>query len=86
MKELQFADFPASEYAQRYARIQRSLTTRGIDALILTGRSNLRYFAGLRDGAWDANHFYFPAIIPAQGEPVLLAANGFQHLLLQCWI
>ena len=86
MKELRFADFPASEYAQRYARIQRSLTALGIDALILTGRSNLRYFAGLRDGAWDANHFYFPAIIPAQGEPVLLAANGFQHLLQQCWI
>jgi len=33
----------------RYARTQAALKERGVDALFLTGRSNLRYFAGLRD-------------------------------------
>ena len=57
-----------------------------IDALFLTGRQNLRYFAGLRDGAWDACHFYFFLLVPAEGTPVLLVSHGFEHLVKQCWI
>ena len=59
MKQLKSADFPRQEYVERYARTQNALKERGLDGLFLTGRSNLRYFAGLRDGAWDATHFYF---------------------------
>ncbi len=86
MKELKFLDFPRAEYVQRYARIQQILSEKGIDALFLTNRSNLRYFAGLRDGAWDAHHFYFLTILPAEGLPVLMVAHGFEHLVKQCWI
>ena len=85
-KELWFPDFPYDEYAARYARAQEALKSHGIDALFLTQRQNLRYFAGLRDGSWDAHHFYFLTVLPAEGSPVLLAANGFQHLMKQCWI
>ena len=86
MKKLMFPDFPREEYTARYARTQQSLRQHGIDALFLTQRQNLRYFAGLRDGAWDAHHFYFLTILPAAGDPILLVANGFNHLLKQCWI
>ncbi len=86
MKELMFSDFPREEYVTRYARTQQILRQRGLDTLFLTGRQNLRYFAGLRDGAWVGNHFYFLAIVPAEGDPVLLVANGFNHLVKQCWI
>jgi len=86
MKELLFPDFPRPEFAARYARCQRALKQYGIDALFLTQRQNLRYFAGLRDGSWDAVHFYFLAVLPAEGDPVLMVANGFNHLVRQCWI
>ena len=86
MKDLMSADFPYAEYPVRYARTQEVLREQGIDALLLTGRQNLRYFAGLRDGAWDAHHFYFLVVLPAAGAPVLLVSNGFQHLVKQCWI
>ena len=86
MKELRFPDFPREEYLARYARTQKLLKERRLDALFLTNRQNLRYFAGLRDGAWDAQHFYFLTLLPAEGEPVLFVANGFNHLVKQCWI
>ena len=86
MDELMAPDFSYEEYAVRYARTQDALKRYGIDALFLTGRQNLRYFAGLRDGAWDASHFYFLTILPVEGEPVLMVSNGFQHLVKQCWI
>ena len=79
-------DFAHEEYVVRYTRIQKTLKRQGIDALFLSGRQNLRYFAGLRDGAWDAPHFYFLILLPAEGEPVLMVSNGFQHLVKQCWI
>ena len=84
--ELWFPDFPYDEYTARHSRTQAALKSHGIDALFLTQRQNLRYFAGLRDGSWDAYHFYFLAILPAEGPPVLLVANGFQNLMKQCWI
>ena len=86
MKEIKFPDFPRAEYVKRYARTQQIIREHGIDALFLTQRQNLRYFAGLRDGGWDAHHFYFLTILPAEGEPVLMAANGFDNLMKQCWI
>ncbi len=86
MKELMAADFPRDEYLDRFQRTQAALCEDGIDALFLTGRHNLRYFAGLRDGAWDAAHFYFLLVLPATGDPVLMVGAGFQHLVKQCWI
>ena len=86
MKNLISPDFPYAEYVARYERTQAVLRQHAMDALFLSGRQNLRYFAGLRDGAWDAHHFYFLVVLPAEGEPVLLVSNGFQHLVQQCWI
>jgi Xaa-Pro aminopeptidase len=86
MKELRFQDFPREEFLARYAITQQILKRHGLDALFLTQRQNLRYFAGLRDGAWDAYHFYFMVLLPVAGDPVLIVANGFNHLVEQCWI
>jgi Xaa-Pro aminopeptidase len=86
VKELHYPDFPRAEYLARYARMQQILKQHKLDALFLTNRQNLRYFAGLRDGAWDAPHFYFLTLLPAEGEPVLFVANGFNQLVKQCWI
>ena len=77
MKELMAADFPRDEYLGRFQRTQAALREDGIDALFLTSRQNLRYFAGLRDGAWDAAHFYFLLVLPATGDPVLMVGAGF---------
>lgn len=86
MRELWYPDFPLDEYTARYARTQAALKARGMDALFLTERQNLRYFAGLRDGSWDAGHFYFLSILPAEGSPVILTPLGFQGILKQVWI
>ena len=86
VKQLWFPDFPIDEYTDRYARAQKVLKSRGIDALFLTQRQNLRYFTGLRDGPWDAYSFYFLTILPAEDAPVLLVPDGFQHNIKQSWI
>ena len=84
-KELWFPDFPYEEFTTRHARTQAALKSHGMDVPFLTQRQNLRHFAGLRHGSWDAYHPYFLIILFAEGHPVLLAANGFQNLLKQCW-
>lgn len=86
MRELCFPDFPPDEYATRFKRTQAALKAHGVDALFLTGRSNLRYFAGWRDGGWVCDHYYYFVILPAEGSPVLLVAIGYQNLMKQCWI
>ena len=86
MKEVLYPDFPVEEYRSRYSRTQQVLKRRGIDALFLTQRQNMRYFAGVRDGAWDAHHFYFLSLLPAEGEPVLLTSKGFNQIVKQSWI
>ena len=79
MKELMAPDFAHEEYVVRYARIQKILKRQGIDALFLSGRQNLRYFAQSARWRLGCTALLFLTLLPVEGEPVLMVSNGFQH-------
>ena len=49
MKEIKFADFCLDEYHTRIARLQEAMDKEGLDALIVTDPSNLRYVFGFQN-------------------------------------
>ena len=62
---IKFAEFPASEYHDRYERLVTQGVKHGIDAFVFTDEENLRYFAGgpLSD-AFVFRTDYMAVIIP----------------------
>ena len=47
-------DFPESEFAERTAKMQRSMHAAGIDALLLMSEADVRYFSGFRTLFWES--------------------------------
>ena len=45
-------EFPIAEYGLRYARLQALMEESGIDAILISEPSNVRYFTGLRTWFW----------------------------------
>ncbi|XHM74927.1 Xaa-Pro peptidase family protein (plasmid) [Mesorhizobium sp. ANAO-SY3R2] len=63
------AVFPAAEFRQRIALIQKALRPTGADALLLTGPENIFWATGRQ----TAGYFAFQAlVVPLSGEPILL--------------
>jgi Xaa-Pro dipeptidase len=50
--EPESSDFPIAEYGCRYARLQALMDESGIDAVLVSQPSNVRYFTGLRTWFW----------------------------------
>ncbi len=86
-KEGQFAEFPAEEYAARYARVATLMTEHGIDALVLTDKANLRYFAGLSNST-NAKGYYFFCVLPSDTSigPIVLIYHGGDRFADLTWI
>ena len=76
--QTRFPEFSESEYLERVRRVQAEMLARGMDALLLTGKENLRYFAGapLTELTLDNFNTFF-LVLPA--DPALNLA-----LLMSC--
>jgi Xaa-Pro dipeptidase len=58
--------------AEREARIEKArrlMTTKGMDALMLTGGTSMSYFTGIR---WGLSERLFTIVIPVRGQPFLV--------------
>lgn len=55
MKQSMLLECPVSEYEARLARLTAAMRAEGLDAVLLTMPSNVRYFAGLRSIVWVSN-------------------------------
>lgn len=88
MKILKYADFPVEEYLSRFDKARKLMQGENIDALFLTQRENLRYFAGFRDGAWGVKHFYYCCLLPADEDikPMLYLGETDDFLAQESWI
>ena len=53
------------EYSQRQQNAQRYMRDAGLDAIVLTGGSSLRYFTGAQ---WGISERLFALVLPANGE------------------
>ncbi len=54
-----------AEYFQRQQNAQRYMREAGLDAIVLTGGSSLRYFTGAQ---WSISERLFALVLPANGE------------------
>jgi Xaa-Pro dipeptidase len=64
--------FPRDEYCARLLKVQAAMAARGLDALLLLGRADICYLTGME------NCYMVPTIgtiVPAAGEPVLIASD-----------
>lgn len=55
MKQSMLLECPVSEYEARLARLTEAMRAEGLDAVLLTMPSNVRYFSGLRSIVWVSN-------------------------------
>jgi Xaa-Pro dipeptidase len=64
--------FPVEEYRGRLARVQAAMAVRGLDALLLRNRADVCYLTGMETCYMVAYH---AAVVPAAGDPILLASD-----------
>ncbi|MGM9520859.1 MAG: M24 family metallopeptidase [Oscillospiraceae bacterium] len=55
MQQNMILEFPVSEYENRIKNLTAGMKQRGMDAVLLTMPSNVRYFSGLRTIVWASN-------------------------------
>ena len=60
----EFSPFPVSEYEARVTKARRLMEESGIDALVLTSKENVVYFAGIQTIGWDSKHRPLIVIVP----------------------
>ena len=88
MKKPKYPDFPVEEYIARSDQAKRLMREKNVDALFLTQRENLRYFAGFRDGAWGAKHYFYCCLLPANEdtEQMLYLQETDEFIAQESWI
>ena len=73
LRDAPYAIFPRSEMERRYARAQALMAERGIDALLISGEENFKYFAGSSSSI--ASHYSLTRpqlfILPVTGDPII---------------
>jgi Xaa-Pro dipeptidase len=88
-REPEYAMFPTEEYQSRVKKARALMEERGIDALLLTAKENVVYFAGIRTIGWNSKHRPMGIVIPrASDQPVLtiLPENLYEVSYYSSWI
>ncbi len=88
MREAQFADFPLPEYHLRYARLRTAMKQHGLDAILVSNRTNHRYFSGFCGEVFALHHYYYFALLPCDErlKPTFLCSHGFEPIVQTTWI
>lgn len=79
MHQVQYPDFRVEEYQQRYSKLRKAMERFGLDAVLISNRTNHRYFSGFCAEVFALYHYYFFAVLPREEalEPVFLCTNAF---------
>jgi Xaa-Pro dipeptidase len=75
-----YSAFPRAEYEARHRKLQEEMAERDIDAMLVTGKENVVYFAGLETVGWDSKHRPLGLVIPATGEPALVIPESLAYV------
>ena len=91
MKQPKFSDFPLQEYLDRSRRLRSVLERTDIDALLVSSKENVTYFAGLLHGyywvtSWDEESQVALFSASADREPSLMIAEGLEETTRTSWI
>jgi len=85
MRSAYMLDFPVAEYEARVAKMANLLKEAGMDAVILTTETNLRYFCGFQSIVWSSG-VSTPGllVITADGGISLIGAQSGHGTLVAC--
>src|SRR5437762_3555359 len=83
-----FADCTRDEFERRIRRLREEMERRGVDGLLLTQQSNVRYAAGYYEVCWIVPAFFFMVFIPRDERlpPAIFCSEGFQMQVEASWI
>ena len=84
----QFSDFPLTEYQHRSRRLCSAMEQHGLDAILVTNRTNHRYFSGFCGEVFALHHYYYFALLPRDPliEPAFLCSHGNDTIATTSWI
>ncbi len=85
----EFSPFPVSEYEDRVAKARHLMEESGIDALVLTSKENVVYFAGIQTIGWDSKHRPLIVIVPrdpSSAVHMVLAESLFYVAWESSWV
>lgn len=72
-RQPEYSMFPTEEYVMRVDKAQSLMEAQGMDALLLTAKENVVYFAGIRTIGWNSKHRPMGVVIPRdKNKPVML--------------
>ncbi|WP_343079230.1 Xaa-Pro peptidase family protein [Ostreiculturibacter nitratireducens] len=78
--------FPAGEYRERVARLQRKMDEDGLDALLLTAPADVFYVTGFLTRFWESPARPWFIVVPAQGDPVAVIPSIGADLMRRTWM
>ncbi|MBI1915442.1 MAG: aminopeptidase P family protein [Planctomycetes bacterium] len=76
--------FSVAEYRERVGKVQKEMSHRGLEALLVHNMASVCYLTGVES---IAVHKYWLCLVPASGDPVLLAQDFESHnAQLSSWL
>lgn len=78
--------FEQAEFEARLARAQAAMGAAGLDALLLTTETEVRYFTGYLTRFWESPTRPWFLVVPASGKPVAVIPSIGAVLMGQTWI
>jgi Xaa-Pro aminopeptidase len=89
LPQRRWAEFPAEEYARRYARLKTLMEAERIDAALFTQEENVRYFSGYLSVLWVSKFRPLTALLPtdiAVDSAVLVSGQELGNAKATAWV
>jgi len=83
-----FADCTREEFDRRLARLREEMEREGVDALLLTSETNVRYATAFYEVGWIIPAYFYAAVIPRNSDlpPAIFVPEGDQTQTQASWI
>ena len=78
--------FKIDQFEKRTLKAQQLMQHHGLDALLLTTETNVRYFTGFLTRFWESPTRPWYLIIPPQGKPIAVIPSIGEALMNKTWV
>jgi len=78
--------FNIDQFEKRTLKAQQLMQQHGLDALLLTTETSVRYFTGFLTRFWESPTRPWYLIIPPQGKPIAVIPSIGEALMDKTWV
>ena len=78
--------FNIDQFEKRTSKAQQLMQHHGLDALLLTTETNVRYFTGFLTRFWESPTRPWYLIIPSKGKPIAVIPSIGKALMSKTWV